>query len=141
MDEALLLGVVDRTGDLAGDAQGELHRARRPFLAQYGSAGQVFHGDVVIIADPADVVDTDDMAMVQPRGDLGLAQESLAKVRIDQQGRRHDLERDFAVHGFLDRQIHGSHAAAPELAQQSVSGNFDHEGSVSMHNAALQRKP
>ena len=93
----------------------------------------------MIITAAADIVDADDMSMMQARGNLGLAQETLAKIRIHQQCRRHDLQRDFAIHRFLDRQIHRGHAAAAKLAQQAVSGNFYHVGTLPMPNAALQR--
>ena len=139
VDETLLLRVVDRAGDFARHAQGEGDRAWRAVLAQHRTAGKIFHRHVVIVAAAADIVDADDVAMMQARGDLGLAQEALAKIRIDQQGRRHDLQRDFAIHRFLDRQIHRGHAAAAKLAQQAVSWNFNHVGTLSMPNAALQR--
>ena len=52
--------------------------------------------------------------------------ETLAEIRVCQQRRRHDLQRDLAVHRLLDRQVDRRHAAAPKLAQQSVAGNLDH---------------
>jgi hypothetical protein len=66
-------------------------------------------------------VDADDVAMVQLRRDARLAQEAFGKIRIGEQRRRHHLERDFALHRFLQGQIHGGHAAAAELAQDFVA--------------------
>jgi hypothetical protein len=74
----------------------------------------------------ADIMDADDVTMVQARGDPRFTQEALAEVGVDQQRWRHDFERDFALHRFLQRQVDGRHAASAELAQDAVSGNFDH---------------
>ena len=102
------------------------HRARPGVAGQDRAAAEVFHRHVVVVADAADIVDADDVTMVQARGDARLAQEALAEIRIGQQRRRHDLERNFALHRFLQRQVNGRHAAAAELAQDAVSGYFDH---------------
>ena len=87
MDETLLLRVVDRARDLPGHAQGEGNRSRRPVLAQDRPTGQILHGDVMEVADPPDIMDADHVPVMQARGDLRFAQEALAEIRVDQQGR------------------------------------------------------
>ena len=93
---------------------------------QHRAAAEIFHRDVVVVAGAADVMDADDVAVVQLRGDLRFAQEALAEIRIGEQRRRHDLQRDLAVDRFLHRQIDRRHAATAELAQQTVAGDVDH---------------
>ena len=99
-------------------------------------AAEIFHRDVVVVAGAADVVDADDVAMVQLRGDFRFAQEALAEIRIGEQRRRHDLQRDFAIDRFLHREIDGRHAAAAELAQQTVAGDLDHVTVISMRGTS-----
>jgi hypothetical protein len=126
VDDAFFLRIGKRRGDLARDAQRQRGRERRAVAGQHLAAADVFHRDVMQVAGVADVMDAHDVAVMQLGGDARFAQEAFAEVRIDEQRRRHHLERDFAVDRFLDRQIDRRHAAAAELAQHAITGNLDH---------------
>ena len=119
--EAFLVRVIERGRDLADHAQRERDRPRIAVLVQDRPAAEIFHRDVVVVAGAADVVDADDVAMVQLRDDFRFAQEALAEIRIGEQRRRHDLQRDLAIDRFLHREIDGRHAASAELAQADGS--------------------
>ena len=66
------------------------------------------------------------MPMMQLRRDARLAQKAFAEIRIGHELRRHHFQRHFPLHGFLHGQIHRRHAAAAELTQDVVAGDFDH---------------
>lgn len=126
VDHALALGIAQRRGDLARHAQREGQVARRAVAGQHRAAGQVFHRDVVGITHPSDVVHLHHVRVLELGRDSGFAQEALTELLVAEQGGRHHLQRHFALHRFLQGQIHGGHAATAERSQDAVSGNFDH---------------
>ncbi len=58
--------------------------------------------------------------MVEPRGNLDLAQEPLGTQRLRQLGAQH-FERDTAVVLHVGREVHRGHAAGTEFARDRVS--------------------
>src|SRR5713226_3263510 len=122
------LGVRERqgTGNLAQDGE---CRFRRHSLADTRleiAARDVLHGEVVIRAGDADVIYCIDVRMREFGNDLGLAYEALAERGIGRpELRKHDLERHFAFHALLNREINVRHAAAPKLAHDSVTRDLD----------------
>ena len=126
MHEAFGVRIIERSRNFAHHAQGERDRPRLAVLAQDRAATEILHRDVVIVARAADIMHADDIAVMQLGCDPRLAQEAFAEIRIGQQGRRHDLERDIALDRFLGGQVHGRHAATAELALDVVAGDYDH---------------
>ena len=59
--------------------------------------------------------------MVEPGGELDLAEKAPGRHGGGELG-IHELERDRAGVPQVLRQVHGRHAAAPELALESVAG-------------------
>src|SRR4029079_11378523 len=108
-------------------------------LVQDRAAAEIFHRDVVVLAGAADIVDADDVAMMQLRDDLRFAQEALAEIRIGEQRRRHDLQRNLAIDRFLHREIDGRHAASAELAPETVASDLDHVTVTSYGNLRSPR--
>jgi hypothetical protein len=58
--------------------------------------------------------------MIQPRGDLDLAQKAIRAEHRCQLGAKH-LDRYLAVVLHIVRQIHGRHASAAELSQKAIA--------------------
>ena len=58
--------------------------------------------------------------MIEPGGDLDLALEPLWTQRVRELGVK-DLQRDRPIVLEIAREIHGSHAPAPELALNAVA--------------------
>ena len=76
----------------------------------------VRHHEVDEIVSLFDGVDRNDVRMIQLRGRLGFAQESLPDVGAEAQLRRQDLDRDLALETFVSRAIHDPHTATTDLA-------------------------
>ena len=124
MHDALLVRVVERTRDLARDAQRLVDREllvatemvaqrlaldvghREPELAVGGLAG-IQHGE--------------DVRMRERGGEADLAPEALGAKRGREIGVEH-LERDLAAVLLVRREIDRGHAATPQLTQEFVLG-------------------
>ena len=65
------------------------------------------------VGERAVVVDGDDRRMLQARDDLRLAPEPAPGLRVVQEVRAHDLERDEAIEAHVARPVDGAHPAAP----------------------------
>ena len=120
------MGVAERPGDLAHDGQRLL--GWQAFAADallQRAAVDVLHRHVVAAAIVADVVDRDDVRMLQLRERFALAQEALAELFVDREGRCHDLQRDTPVQRALGGEIDGGHRAGAELALDVIARNFD----------------
>ncbi len=127
VEDALLVGVVERIGGLDADPRDDapavLARGRRlasPFLQQdvESLALDVLHhveGEPLVVADS---VNGNDVGMVQPSDRLRLALEASqpSGVEIDMVD---DLEGDVAPERFLERLVHDAHAAASQLADDA----------------------
>ena len=81
----------------------------------------MLHHEVQDLAALSDGVDRDDVRVAERRSRARLALEALdhAFSHKQQRGRQH-LDRDFAVERQIVREIHGRHAAMPELEQDLV---------------------
>ena len=121
MQDAALMGVVDRLGDgleITGRAPGRqrlvAHQPRQALPLDV-----VHHEEVPALVD-AHLVDGDDVRMVQTRRRNGLGAEPLDQVRTGARPEGHHLDRDHAVQAALPGAIDHAHAAAADLLQQFV---------------------
>ena len=122
MDDAVLVGVLERGGDATDDVQ-------RPFLVDGpfppdqvtdGPAIDELHGEVVVLACPAHVNALHDVGVAELRGRTGLAEEPLDVGPVLGELRREDLQRDDAVHADLPRLEDRAHAARAKAAEDLV---------------------
>ena len=126
MDHVLLMGVLQRFGDLAGDRQGlfERHGASRDALPERGSLHQFHYQGPLFHA-----VDLCDIGVIQRGQDLGFASESGQAIGIVREGIGQDLDGDPAVELGICGAIDRSHAALAEFGGDAVVGNglrWDH---------------
>ena len=126
MDDAFVVGELERLADLRDDGQRLLGREPAGLLdLPQVPAVHEFHDQVMQRAagawaarrgDLAEVMHGDDVGMVQARQGAGFAVEPLGKARVAGGGGRQDLQRHQAVQAGLARLIDGAHAAlADEL--------------------------
>ena len=67
-----------------------------------------------------EIVETDDVAMFEPRGHLGFAEESLALIRALGDLRPHDLDDPDFVQEAVAHHVNGTHAALADLPEDLV---------------------
>ena len=94
-------------------------RRHRPRLLEAHAevvALDVRHHEVDEIVFLFDGVDRDDVRVIQLRGRLGFAEESLADVGTKAQFGWQHLHRDLALETFVSRTIHDPHTPATDLA-------------------------
>jgi hypothetical protein len=123
MHDPQLVRGVQRVGDLARDRDGALG-LELPLACEYRRkrlAVHILHHDV---GDPlrglAEVVDGCDVRVVHPTRARSLAPEATGGVEIVGELAAHDLERAFASHVHVFREIHLAHAAHAEFPQYQV---------------------
>ena len=120
MDDAMLVRMGQRAGDLAGVAKNDLgwQTASRYHIGQR-LALHVFHHDVGDALGLADLVDGADVRMVEPRGVLGLAPEPRLGQRLVA---GNDLDRNLPVEHSVGRLVDLTHAADPNARPKLVVG-------------------
>ena len=120
--DAVLVGVVERAGGLAGDAERVVHRelalAAEPVAEALALDER--HGEPEPAGGLARVVDGQDVGMLEPGGEPDLALEPLGAERGGELGEQ-DLEGDRAVVAEVVGQVDDGHAAAAELALEGVT--------------------
>ena len=129
MHDALLVGVAERVGDLVGDVDDVGHRQRMLLvvlqeLAEV-AAFEELHDEVEDAVVLAEVVDDGDSAVLECRGDPGLAAEALAqhpgeRLVVLRPHRLEALDGDLPAQRFVARAPHLAHAAAPDQIEQPV---------------------
>ena len=122
VDDAVPVRVGEADADLLhqGDPprQGQ-RRATVDELAE-GLAGDELHRDERLILVGADVVDRNDVGVLEPGGQPGLAQEPLPQIlAVDAQ----DLEGDLALGHWVERQIEHAHATVRNALTELVTAD------------------
>ena len=133
MDDAVAMRVVERIGDLAGDAHGfvdaELRLARE--LLADGLALDEGHDVVQEPVSLARVEEREDVRVAQGGGGLDLDDEAFGAEDGGEFGFE-DLDRDLAIVLQVLGEIDGRHAALAELAEDAVAVG---EGEDQCHRA------
>ena len=122
MDDAALVRVGERVGDVAHGAPRFIHRQRAVIVHALGEvvARDVRHHEEDDAFGLVDGVDVDDVRMVELRGGFGLAQEPRLDLAAERQLGRQHLDGDRALEAAIFRAVDDTHAAAPNLAVQLV---------------------
>ena len=89
------------------------------------AAFHVLHHDEVGARLLAPVVDRDDVRVVEVRGGLGLAPESLDERRLACELGEERLQRDQAIERLVAREVHLGHATLRDLALDPISVRKD----------------
>ncbi len=122
MDHAVLVGIVQGVGHLAGDAERFLDRElllpQQP--APERLAVHIRHGEPELPVGLARVVHHQDVGMLQPGAEPDLAEEPLGAQDLGQVGME-DLERDRSVMLQVVGQKDGGHSAASQLPLDPVA--------------------
>ena len=123
MDDALLVGVSERTGNLRHHVQRHVRIA--PFSEPCLEVApiHVLHGDVHQLARAADVVDGDDVGVAKRGDDLRLVLKPLQEVLVVGLRAVHHLENHFPAERVLDGEIGDGHAATPDRTLDFVPLN------------------
>jgi len=125
--DALAVRICERLRNARNSLQHVRNRqqpARQRVLQQIAALHEL-HRDVGKVLVLARVVDRDDVAMLQPPGHLGLAEES--RPRFDQLGtfelarQRHRLDRDRTAELWIVAEVDHAHRAAAEFAVDAVA--------------------
>ncbi len=133
----------ERARDLQQHAQ-RRSTGKRTLAAHEGVerlAVDEFHRVEKPLAVVAEVINAGDVAVPQRRGGAGLAHESLPGVRMVEQRRVDDLERDLATQVHVERLVRDSHRAAAQFPRRAVgapqhfvvleaAGRFGHVGRI-----------
>jgi len=122
MDDAVLVGVVQRAGGLPADLEGHIH-GKLPLAANPVAEALALdegHGEPQPAGDLARVQHGEDVRVLQPGGEADLALESLRPQRRGQLGVEH-LERHRPVVPKVLGQVNDGHAPAAELALDLVA--------------------
>jgi len=129
--------VGERIRDLRREAervaQGQLALAGHPVAE--GLAVDEGHDVIQEAVRVTRVVEREDVGMVEPRGDLDLAQEPLGPQGLRQLSAQH-LERDLAVVPDVRREVHRRHAAGADLALEAIVPG---EGGVQLRDHVSHR--
>ena len=115
--------MVEGLGDLGDDVHGTIRRHRSGALRCVGvRAVDELHGDpqLAVLALAA-VVDGNDVRVVEASGDVRLAQEAGAEVRVAGQFLREHLQRIVTRQRRVGRQVHGAHSALAELTDDPIA--------------------
>ena len=81
------------------------------------------HRNIRTLAHQTNVVNGDDVSMVEGRDDSALIEKPLGlggRIALSKQ-----LQSDIAIQGFLDSEVHRSHATFGDEPNQSIAGYFD----------------
>ena len=122
VDDLVPVGVVERVGHFAGDAEGVVERQLRfpPQPLAQGAALHVRHGEPELAVGGAGVVHGQDVGVLHPGAEPDLAQEPVGAERLRQLAVKH-LERDRSVVSQVMRQKHRGHPAASQLTLDAVA--------------------
>ncbi|OPZ02274.1 MAG: hypothetical protein BWZ09_02578 [Alphaproteobacteria bacterium ADurb.BinA305] len=117
----LVPGVAQRLGDGPDDGEGFALRQgpvalEAPVERLALDAG---HGQVVVTAVLAGLVDGHDVGVVQTGRQSAFVQEALHRLVVGSEARRQDLHRDLAVHRELRREEDLAHAALAKAAVET----------------------
>ncbi len=123
MDDPLLVGGVDGPGERARQP-GRVGERLWPAAQPGGEVAALdqFHGEEGQVALEADLEDLDDVGVLQPGDDAGLADEAVEPLLPAEQAFLQRLQRHQPVEGDLAGLVHDAHAAAPQLVQHLVAG-------------------
>ena len=115
MDDALFVGELQRLANHRHNRQRLLRRhfAVQQQLAQI-QAVYKFHHQITMSTRFAEVVDSDNVGVIQPRQGLGFACEPFDELPVPVLFLGQDFERDNAVQARLPGLVHHAHAAAAE---------------------------
>ena len=123
VDDAVLVGVLQRSAASRGDPERVVHRQLRA-RAGAGRAATLAldegHGEPELAGRVAGVVHGEDVRVLEAGGGLDLALEALGAERVGQLGVQH-LERDRALVPQIVGQEDRGHAAPPQLALEPVA--------------------
>lgn len=124
VDDAALVGALERGGDLVGRAQHLLQR-QRAFLQAVGKGGALdqLEDEHERAVRGLDAVDLADMGMVQRGEHLGFAAQPRDPVGIGGEAGGEHLQRDAALEARVDGAVDLAHAALAELPRDLVVGN------------------
>ena len=123
--DAVVVGELQRTGDLHDDCHGFGQRQTAAHLLVQRAAFQILHRNIGRDIALDDVVYRDDVPVRQLRQRAPFDQETTLELVGVVDVPAHHLDRDLAIERALDRQIHGRHAAHPEFADQLVTGDVE----------------
>ena len=112
MDDALIMGKLQRVANLRHDGQGFArgHAAGGEQLAEIDAVHK-FHEEIELAAGFAKFVEGDDAGMIELGERLSLAGEAGGKGRFLADAGREDFQRDNAVQFYLPGLVNGAHAA------------------------------
>ena len=121
---ALAMGRIERFGNLNSQPEHlfQFQRTARDQVLE-GDAVQIFHDDVGLAVQLADVMDGADIWMVQRRCSLGLAAKAGQRLWIASNFFRKEFERNKPMQTGVFGLIDDTHAAAAELFNNFVVGN------------------
>ena len=117
------MGVVQRAGNFPDHADRADQLDVVTTAHRQVAAGQVLHGDVMLLVVNPHVVHRNDVWVIKVRGDLGFTHETLAEAGVDQQHPGHDLQGNASLHRLLHCGVDHSHAAAAELTLHGIARN------------------
>ncbi len=122
VDHALAVGVGQRVGDLGRDPDGVGDRQLAEMVEAVAQvvAVHVRHHVVEEARGFAGIVEGEDVGMLEPGGDLDLAEEALGAQRGGQLGPE-NLDGDFSAVAEVGGQVDHGHAALTQLALQRVA--------------------
>ena len=122
MNHSLPVRVIEGLSQRLRERDGVLHRQLPLSVQQHAErfAGDVGHHIVEQAFRRTGVVQRQDVRMLEMRGEFDLLQEPLG-TDDRRDFRADDLDRDLAVMFQVPREVHGGHAASPELPLQAVA--------------------
>ena len=124
VDDSHAVGIGDGPGKGFDHPRG-IKGSPRGAVDQLGqaAAGHELHLEIEPAGMLVDVKDLDDIRVAEPGGRLGLGQETDGGFRGCEVAGEQHLERDGSIELELAGLEHHAHAAAPDLAQDLVSGH------------------
>ena len=121
MDDAGAVRTSDTLGDLNREANRRIDRERSAVnQCRQRLADDVLHRDEVDPLVRVDLVDRDDVRMIEGRGGLGFAKETVLPLRVVGVLWREHLERDLALKDGVASFPHLPHAALAQLRGNDV---------------------
>ena len=121
MENAMLMGIVDRLGDGLHVASGTAGGQRVPANQNRQTLPlHVIHRDEMLARAKTDFVDGDNVGMMQRRRRHRLSPEALHRLWQRVRSEQEQLEGDYPVQASLAGLINDPHAAVPNLLEQFV---------------------
>ena len=135
MDDPLLVGRLERLGDLPGDGKG-LVQGKGPALQPLGEvvALDELHDEGAHAARLLEAVDRGDVGVLELGEDLRLALEPREAFGVLGEGLGQDLDRDLALQLRVGRAVDDTHPALAErggdlVGSEAGAGDEAHDGS------------